>query len=61
MADPGHSYSGTSHKLNVWALKWAERQETTRSRHTAKVPEWHLYSVYKHLILAESFAKEVQG
>jgi hypothetical protein len=29
MAEPGHSYSGTNHKLNVWALKWAERQEST--------------------------------
>jgi len=31
VADPGPSYSCTSHKLNVWALKWAERQETTHS------------------------------
>jgi hypothetical protein len=31
LAESCPSYTGTSHKLNVWALKWAERQETTHS------------------------------
>ena len=49
MADSGHSYSGTSHKLNVWALKWAERQETTHSGPSAVVPETGRWSARNRL------------
>jgi hypothetical protein len=57
MADSGHSYSGTGHKLNVWALKWAERQETTHYCHSAEISEGPL-SETEHLGLS-AYSTEV--